>query len=494
MKTKNNFYSLRITIILCFTLLLALTSLYGINASQREDKNSNYIITQTKEGFLPSQLTIQKGDTVTFKNTAGKMFWPASNLHPTHSIYSEFDPKRSIKSNETWSFTFNKTGDWKFHDHLDPYYIGEIRVLDKKNTEIRQAYNEASCTRLTSTRSKQQCFENVIDSVLKRDGLTETFELMSRLYTSDPLFATECHSYSHKLGEKTYDLFSKNKTVALSDKSSYCGYGFYHGFMESLLHKTTNIKKAQEFCAYAGKALRAKTSDAEGACYHGIGHGIVADEPVRSAWGNAQKVIQPGLSLCEKVSNTPSKLFRCTSGAFNAYEVLATQKQYNLSHNENDPFAVCRNQPERYKLACYSQLSVVAIRASKNDFSRAVAFTDSIPEDPYAISAMTSIVVEKSRQKNTSNEEKITFCRNLKTRFQIPCIQALPEGLLKYGPPQKEYIKAVEFCSFSFLTPSEKNACFNKVLSILRNFYTVEKSQEICQSVEKDYQINNCNY
>lgn len=78
--------------------------------------------------FEPETLEIKKGTTVIFKNEASDLRWPASNLHPTHTIYSEFDPKEPVKPGESWQFKFNKKGSWKYHDHLAPLTRGVITV------------------------------------------------------------------------------------------------------------------------------------------------------------------------------------------------------------------------------------------------------------------------------------------------------------------------------------------------------------------------------
>jgi len=89
-----------------------------------------HIVTLTADGFVPDDITIAQGDTVTWKTTADRLFWPASNLHPSHRDYPGgiFDPKEPIQPNVTWSFTFNLTGDWKYHDHLAPYNTGVVHV------------------------------------------------------------------------------------------------------------------------------------------------------------------------------------------------------------------------------------------------------------------------------------------------------------------------------------------------------------------------------
>lgn len=86
------------------------------------------VVTLTKDGFVPSMITIPLGTTVAFVTENGKIFWPASNLHPSHALYPEFDPLSPVQPDEAWSFTFTKAGEWRYHDHLAPYYTGTITV------------------------------------------------------------------------------------------------------------------------------------------------------------------------------------------------------------------------------------------------------------------------------------------------------------------------------------------------------------------------------
>lgn len=77
--------------------------------------------------FKPSALTIDVGESVLWINDGGDM-WPASNDHPTHEIYSEFDPGKPIPETQTWTFTFTKKGEWKFHNHVGPMETGVVHV------------------------------------------------------------------------------------------------------------------------------------------------------------------------------------------------------------------------------------------------------------------------------------------------------------------------------------------------------------------------------
>src|SRR3989338_10416047 len=87
------------------------------------------IIRMTSNGFEPKEMTVTEGDEILFINNDDTDRWPASNFHPTHSLYADFDPKIAVKPGESWKFAFNKHGTWRMHDHLTPHMTGTIVVL-----------------------------------------------------------------------------------------------------------------------------------------------------------------------------------------------------------------------------------------------------------------------------------------------------------------------------------------------------------------------------
>jgi len=82
----------------------------------------------TAQGFMPATTTIERGQTIVFKNKSNNAFWPASDDHPTHQIYPEFDARRPIIPGQDFMFTFTKTGEWTFHNHLHSTQTGLIIV------------------------------------------------------------------------------------------------------------------------------------------------------------------------------------------------------------------------------------------------------------------------------------------------------------------------------------------------------------------------------
>lgn len=105
------------------------------NESQKQAVYSGEaVIRMTDDGFRPQEIYITRGTKIRFVNESEIRRWPASDLHPTHTIYAAFDPKNPIAPGEEWSFVFEKTGKWNMHDHLAPYLVGTIYVAGASNS------------------------------------------------------------------------------------------------------------------------------------------------------------------------------------------------------------------------------------------------------------------------------------------------------------------------------------------------------------------------
>lgn len=109
-------------------------------ADTNTTKEAGNTVEITSAGFSPSTLAIKKGDVVTFVNKGSQASWPASAVHPTHSAYdgtslsehclngASFDACHRLNQGESYSFTFDSVGSWKYHDHLNPSHTGTIVV------------------------------------------------------------------------------------------------------------------------------------------------------------------------------------------------------------------------------------------------------------------------------------------------------------------------------------------------------------------------------
>lgn len=114
-----------LTIIVLIILIVIITFYFWTTI-----RSNSHTITLTENGYTPEELTITRGTTVTFISSRGEQHWPASDEHPIHTAYPEFDAKQPIAASEEWSFTFNEVGTWHFHDHLRSYFHGTIHVTE----------------------------------------------------------------------------------------------------------------------------------------------------------------------------------------------------------------------------------------------------------------------------------------------------------------------------------------------------------------------------
>ena len=85
----------------------------------------------TTSGFSPKNITVKKGEVVEFINQSGKNMSVASDPHPTHTVYPEFDQyKTNYRGQNSFLFTFGKVGSWKYHDHIQSALTGTVVVTD----------------------------------------------------------------------------------------------------------------------------------------------------------------------------------------------------------------------------------------------------------------------------------------------------------------------------------------------------------------------------
>jgi plastocyanin len=445
-------------------------------------KNTDNEIVLTKNGFSPSELTIHQGETVTFTTTTDKEFWPASDSHPTHDIYTDFDPKQPIASNKSWSFVFTKAGSFKYHDHLVSNQRGVINVMAAGTSFIPKS----DCA---SKAVSPECWEEQINFTLNNQGLDAAFNLLAKLYSAQPAFASSCHSYTHILGDEAYEMFSAGKDVNLTAKTAYCGQGFYHGFMEALMQNSGNLQEARDFCAHAREKLSGQTSDAEGACYHGIGHGV-ADGSDPTAWGQESKIIEPALQLCEKAGPTTAFINRCSSGVFNSLAIMYGDPKYKLDFNLDEPFRACKPLDKDYFVKpCYQEMNTIILNSYKGDFAKAAKSIESVEDSNNAFAAMSSLAGYESHYRSDPNyfSTIVSICHSLQGTLPGACVYGYAGGLMEFGSPGEEYINAMQFCGLNSLFASEKDLCFKRVIWLTSVYYPKNRYREVCEFAQEKY-------
>lgn len=380
-----------------------------------------------------------------------------------------------------------------------------IAILSETNVLTDSPIDECARKQLEE---RQTCLAREIEERAQNGRITEAFELLAEAYAKDREFARDCHGMAHEIGADAYGHFRATGDIEISPLASYCGYGFYHGFMEKLIAEEGSAAGGKEFCERIGERLWEETSDAEGACWHGIGHSAV-DGSYPAEWGDAQRMVARGLSLCEDILGQSQlgvkdfgSLYRCTTGSYNSVEILSQDSRYKLNALARDPFGFCETQKESYRPGCYTNMLPAMLRLVHNDWPEIVPAIDALEDfwGGYAMRAsiVTDLAHEHIRiflhEEDLGGASGLERCRSLAERYLLPCIEGLAGGYMKYGEPKKEYGPALAFCSSPALREDERETCFGHILPRLRNFYPAAQAETVCAIAPKEFAVRYCTF
>lgn len=355
-------------------------------------------------------------------------------------------------------------------------------------------HEEAGQTCTEAEEKNARCWEAMLVQVVNEEGLEAAFETLSTLYESEPAFAKECHGYTHIIGRETYKLFAQKRALDLPPEAQHCAFGFYHGFMETMLHTTGDKKEAQAFCSYA-EELRG--GDAKGACYHGIGHGFLDGNDPR-IWGDPHELLAEPLALCEEIGETEYFIDRCASGVFNSLGIFFNNpfhERLNVNISKEDPYALCREQEKWYfRKSCFEELDTTVLRLYEGDLAGSLKVVEKIENDSDAQFAAEALVAFTFfRGISFDHEEAAALCRGLQARLHNACIRGFGAGAVEFGAPGKEYQAGLDFCQSPTLGDAERSACMERLVPYLKTLYSPEYFERICkEAVLEDLRARYC--
>lgn len=452
-------------------------------------KNDNRVITLTDKGFVPSQLEITIGETIIFKNKTDNLFWPAADIHPYHSDYPRFDPKRALDKDEQWEFTFDRIGKWSFHDHISPSNTGAIVVKSLDGKTGGGCFDSAN----------KDCWTNMITNALEIGGVDAAFDEMKVIHDSNPEFATACHNYGHDIGLKSYILYGTD--VELSEKTSYCNAGFFHGYMEGLVDADPDPETINKFCNHVRDTVNNQFGLAEGHCRHGIGHGALEALLYDTLQINEspEVLVAKAMDLCyASTEDEGDLLMRCTSGVYDTFRNWIYDSKGPPSQELVEKiFDYCALPKEDFvKFGCYHEMAKIVTALDNPDYTTKVFdFKKEIaPEDfdEYGHLAMRAFSINfgKKGVKLKPFEELVNFCRTADDEFQIDCVLGIFDGIQLAGTPGEEYVLSSEYCKYNLLTKDETAACWQVFQEEIFYTYPKEKWPEICTYIPVEFKTD----
>ena len=430
-----------------------------------------------ESGFFPDQIQIEKDEEIRFINKTKKPFWPASNPHPDHTTYQDFDSRQPIAPGESWIFKFETEGIFLYHNHL--YALDDGAVIVGKNNEIMDTANFDMCKNRPD-KEKRTCFELLLKNTLQnnpQDGL-ELFKKLVEVESND------CHQYAHDFGEYVAQNDHSGEKIKIGIESSYCGYGFWHGFTTQIL-RDFDLQTAEQYCENTRNPDPVLLKNLKSNCYHGLGIGLIQDPPPVEFWGNAGPLIDSALESCDQLKDEWKR--DCYSGVFHPMADYMARSQYSFAFNEEEPFALCLEQKEHHRPECYYQIAAKLAHLVDYNLEEGFELIQKIPtelEREYTFTlAMINFVNHQM-----SNEELVGMfkrCQNLATSDS--CLAGILHTIFANGAVEKAQIRSFDICNSEDLGDNHRLACFKNSIKILRLYYNEQKVQEICAPLEVEY-------
>lgn len=128
----NKYKWLIITLIIAAIALMAVNYVrkYPISYAPSPTPVETNNIAIKNFSFDPAAISVEKGTAVTWTNKDSAEHQIASDPYPSHTVLPELF-SAPLSQNQSYSFTFNKTGVFSYHCQIHPSMKGTVTVFVK---------------------------------------------------------------------------------------------------------------------------------------------------------------------------------------------------------------------------------------------------------------------------------------------------------------------------------------------------------------------------
>lgn len=414
-------------------------------------KKLHYIVL-TDQGYRPQSIEINKGDIVNFSTNLTNDFWPASNPHPSHKLLSGFDPKKSIKSGESWSFKFIKSGNWTYHDHINPSLRGSVIVKEtnpivlikswlinywnRSFVKHDQKFIDLALKNCGESPSSDRdvfeyCWGNFFSELTQDFGPKEALRILDILTKNGKLASSDCHNFADEIGIDSYWKFSAGDRFEFTEDFAICSYGFFHGFMLEHVSHGQDFEGSIRLC----DSLNINSKYARKQCYVGAGSGLsyyyLSRLGGRPDGYVPTKVITESVKRC---SGLKSGVDDCVYGVYGGIEhMILGVHGVSLTIDKKDPYGICLVEKNpSYSPYCYEKITRPLYSWLGFDVSKVSVYVNSIPSMKIRKSEVRSMGNLLSQFQTFENGNKVV--ENIKRcdqfyRLRNDCVYGVFEGL-----------------------------------------------------------------
>ena len=431
-------------------------------------------VTYGDGGFSPDRIEIDVGWEIRFVNESDGPFWPASNIHPTHQVYPRFDPYTPVRPGEAWSFTFDRAGFWRYHDHLTPSNGGLIVVrgeagasevlplsIDPRELSFKEVGTLSVEDAINLFRD-----DDLLARYLDEYGPANTLKLLA---DSEARVNVDCHQRAHEAGRIAYELFG---ALAFSLSGHECHSGGYHGATEALFRERGTASLEADIAVVCGDALNVFFRHQ---CVHGVGHGLMA-------WTSYE--LLEALVLCDRLGQAGDQQ-SCYSGVFmeNVVGGLSGAMGHYTEYLSEDPNFPCSILEERHIGPCYFFQTSRMLMLARGDFQQVAKGCAEAPQAARrpCFQSMGRDVGGVSRG---NPEQAIQLCSYVQDgRDRRDCLAgAVQDTFWDAGGSDN----ALAFCEL--VQDDEKNRCYSTIIARAHHIFgTPQELQTFCGRIEERY-------
>lgn len=452
-------------------IIFSVFALWFFLAKTVASHSSVVVIKMTSNSFEPAQITLDQNASIIFVNEDTLPRWPASNIHPTHELYPEFDPKKPIDPGESWSFKPQKPGVWKYHDHLSPHIRGSLTVTTEGSTsknflesikiffvnlyqKILSILNHTPKAGVNPETFKELSPEEqfkTLTNFAKKEGAQKAWSRLLEIYKGEAGSTGNIHDLAHLTGKLIYE----DKGISgISICTPTFAFGCYHGLLDTAFKTSlAGLPIAEKECEKIGLV----NSGPYGSCVHGIGHGVASfhqTQDLKAALTSCDGLIQ-GRNFCydgvlmEFIRGAPSSFYSKTDPF---YPCSNLEKEsgtlYSIACGRNQPtvfiqklglkfesaVVLCGENAlsDKFKNSCFEAVGFML--ASIQDVQKIISGCKSIKNSNYSFLCLKSAAGELIFQESPSWQEKSRqVCDALMGSLRTLCHENLQRLIKEYG-------------------------------------------------------------
>ena len=220
------------------------------------------------------------------------------------------------------------------------FYSYFLKNNSGKNIVVAKAL--ASCREKAARAENILCFKRALENEVARSGMEPFLQAVEEKFlsdTSDFNSPTQCHDVLHAIGQ-IGGIYSKNIQETISQCSSTCTFGCFHGVIEGHLMKGLDIvKEIPQICQIDEDG----SGKLKSACYHGLGHGLASV---------AGYELNKSLSFCDLIDEERYKI-HCGSGVIMELYEPGSFGHALLEWPVDIP-RFCDTLPHPYSMVCHT--------------------------------------------------------------------------------------------------------------------------------------------